>query len=776
MKETNYGTYLILIVLLLIGSFARVYAQAAESPLDDAQDGFVIEEMIVTAQRRSQSIQSVANSIEAIAGDDLDELQKVGLEDYINSIAGAGFTRNANGSVKVGLRGISAIAQDEYAFSSTTSTTGMYLDDVAVQGAGALPDLNLYDLQRIEVLKGPQGTLYGEGAMGGAIKLILNKPDLNEFTVKGEITGIDTKGADLGHRVRGAVNIPLVEGRLAARIVGSQESRKGWIDNIATGEDGVNDIESWSLRVALLAQITDAFSAELLVMHDQQDVAGFGQEVDILGDLETNLLEKEYNDTEFDIYALTLKYDLGFAELTSISSWFERERDFAQRVPFSIDEFILPLAMLPPLGFSANETLSVYEEVDTLSQELRLVSQGDSLLDWTVGAFYRDRDRDVCTPYDSPGGFALNGLLGSLGLGALALPQTTFDCERLPITGLDIFNRTAEETFEQFAVYGEINWAFTDTLELTAGARYFDEEVEFTDDQLAFSVFSFLTVPASTNSTSDSDVLFKLGLSWAPADNQLYYVNVAEGFRSGGANLNATITTDPGRFRTFESDDLINYELGAKTSWFDDQLTLNATLFYSDWSDIQSDILVPAITTPTVSVLTEGGDAEIQGAEVQLNYRSSNWLMGLSATLQDASFTDPAPNANIVEDSQLPNAPDLTASAFARYSHDMRMGELFAHLEYRYVDEQRTEVEPVIPTSPLYDDDLTILDSYDVINLTLGLRAERWHVTAFVQNLTDERYAVDYGYGLSFFVGGFNPNMTALGTPRTVGLTIGAEF
>lgn len=742
-----------------------------------SSSAFALEEILVTAQRRTQNIQDVANSITALSGADLDALGKVGFEDYISGIGGVGFTRNGNGSIKVGLRGISAVAQDQYAFASTVSTTGLYLDDVAIQGAGALPDLNLYDLQRIEVLKGPQGTLYGEGAMGGAIKLITNKPDLSGFEAKAEGSVISIDNADLGYRARGAVNIPIVEDRVAARIVGSTEERKGFIDNVATGEDGVNDADIWSLRGSLLAQVTDKFSVELLAMHDQQEADGFPQQVDNLGDLETDLIDDEYNDLEINLYALTLKYDLGFAELTSVTSYFEQERDFSVRTPLSIDEIILPAIGLPPFGFSDNEVLGIYDDTETWSQEIRLVSPGDEVLDWTLGVFYRDRDRDVCTYYDAPAAQDLNDFLPLIGLGALQFPPTTFNCEVTPPTGLDILNRTATESYEQFAIYGEVSWEFAERWELTLGARYFDEEVEFTDNQNAFGLFSFLGVPQATNETTDSDTLVKAGISWRPNDDQLYYFNVAEGFRSGGSNLNAADTTDPDRFRAFDSDDLINYELGAKTSWLDGRLVLNGAVFYTEWSDVQTEIFVPAVTVEAVAVLTSGGDAEITGAELEINYLPTEYLsLGLAATVQDTEFTDPAADANIREDSQLPNAPDLTTSLFAQYTMPTSFGDLFGRVAYRYVDEQRTVVEPAVPLVFGYDDDTTILDDYEVVDLTIGLSTERWYITGFVTNLTDERYALDFGYGQSFVLTGGNPDMTSVGTPRTYGLTVGTTF
>lgn len=732
-------------------------------------DLFIIEEVIVTAQRRSQSIQEVANSVEAITGDVLDQLGKVGLADYINSIGGAGYTRTGSGAVKLGMRGISPIGQtDQFAFAQTVSTVGLYLDDVAVQGAGSLPDLNLYDMQRVEVLKGPQGTLYGDGAMGGAIKMILNKPDLQTFAAKAEITAIDTQGADLGHRIRGAVNIPVIEDKLAVRLVGSSSEKKGWIDNIATGEDGVNDSDSWSLRATALAQISEKFSAELMLMHDQQELDDYAQEVIGLGDYKTDLLEDEFNDVEVDLYALTLKYDLGFAELTSITSLFEKERTLSSRTDFSL------ATLLTDPAYSDNTFLAAYDEEETFSQELRLVSSGDNTLDWTLGLFYRDRDRDVCSAYDSPATQGTNDALPDF-LG-LDYPATTFDCEVTPDSGLDSVNIDANETFEQKAAYGELNYEITETVELTAGLRYFKEDVSFEEERLAYGVIAFLGAPPSTNSSTDEDVLFKLGISWAATDDQLYYFNIAEGFRSGGSNLQASTTLEPERFRSYESDSLINYELGAKTSWHDGKLILNGALYFSDWTDIQTQITVPTIAA-TTTVLTPGGDAEVTGIELSTMYLASeNLSMGLSLNLQEAEFTDTIADANIVDGSDLPNAPELTGSLFIQYSQDVKLGEVFARVGYRYIDEQRSVVEPIVSAAPPYDDDTTILDSYELTNLTLGLRTENWYVTGYINNLFDERHVVAYGYGQDFIAEGANPTLTSVGTPRTVGLTVGISF
>lgn len=734
-------------------------AQAEESPDAAAK----VEEIVVTAQRRAQSIQDVANSIEAVAGDKLDELGQVGFEDYVTSIGGVGFTKSASGSTKIGIRGVSAVTQNDYAVAATVSTVGVYVDDVPVQGNGTLPDLNLYDLQRVEVLKGPQGTLYGDGAMGGAIKMILNEPNLAEFEGKAEATFLQSRNGDPGNRLRGVVNIPLVENVLAARIVGSTEDRKGWIDNVATGEQGVNDTKSWSARASVLGQITDAFSIELLFLHDEQKQDGFPEAVDYLGDLQTDLLENQFNHAKVDIYALTLKYDLGFAELSSVSSKFEKYRVFSSR----FTSFAMPLVF----GGFASENFKFEDDEDTFSQEVRLSSVNGETFKWTAGLFYRDRQRDVCGSYSSPDPQVP-------ALFPVAVPVCSF----LPDSGYNVALRKAAESYEQKAVFGELNWTFLQDLELTLGARYFEEEVGFTDAQYTFGPLAAFSAPPQTNRISNQDPLFKIGLGWSLNDDAMVYFNVAEGFRSGGANLGASGTTDPQKYAAFDPDTLINYELGLKSSWMERRLTFNGALYFSDWSDVQAYANVPAAvalpsSSGTVSLLTSAGDAQVKGVELLLSYRATEQLsVGLTSNYQETEFVRITPGANIANGSELPNAPDLTGSMFAEYQLPFSSGEFFGRLDYRYVDSQRTVVELSVSPSG-YSDAATVLSSYDVADFTFGFRKADWSATVFVNNLTDERYAV--GLGNRFFNGTpatRNPNMRSVGEPRTMGVTIGYKF
>jgi iron complex outermembrane recepter protein len=740
-------------------------AAAAAETRRNADDNFALEEVVVTAQRREQGIQDVANSLEVITGGQLDTLGQVEFEDYMGTISGVGFSKSGEGSNKIGLRGISSFTENRYGVTDSVSTVGLYIDEIPLAGAGSLPDLALFDLSRIEVLKGPQGTLYGEGAMGGAIRMITNAPDLAAFSGKTEATLSSTEHGGVNYQARGMVNLPLAQDRVAMRIVGSYRDESGFIDNVTTGEKGLNGLQQWSVRALLRAQVTDNFSVDLFHLHDDQRLDGLNRQTLGLDDFKTDLHENEYSDNKVDVSALTLRYDFGFAALSSVSSYFKTERNFSSRFALGLDTF-LPLFGVPAVG-SVSESLGFEDRPETFTQELRLVSQGDQRFDWVAGAFYRDRDRRICAPADAPAANA-NVALNAAGLGALAFPVTTTACEIPPPSGLDTLETHTRETYEQLALYAETNFALTDRWELTVGARWFDEEVGVTSQNLFFGPLAAFNAPALSAKVSSSDVLFKGGLSWALSDNHLIYVNASQGFRSGAPNLNSVYLG--GQFAQYDSDSLWNYELGNKSTWFDGRLITNAAVYYLDWSDIQSArfIFSPILRGP-VTVFANAGSAEIRGLDLQLTAKlTADLELGASVNLQDSEFTQVEADTFIVEGSSLPNAPDLTAYAYAQYSMPIARGSGFVRLDYRFVDEQ-TQLPVMIGNVS----DPRRLRSYSVGNLYVGYEADRWYLTAFVNNVADKRAYV----GLDTIVTrGTIPDTAALIQPRMVGMTVGFNF
>ena len=233
------------------------------------------EEIVVTAERREQGVQDIALPIQLFSGRTLERLGADKFEDYLLQVPGVSLRSQGNGASRIAIRGISNIAASDVGGGNTLSTVGLYLNDVPIQGTSVLPDLALYDVQRIEVLKGPQGTLYGEGAMGGAIKMQLTPPDMSATSARGEATLSTTDGATtLSYAARGVLNLPLAQDRVGLRLVGTYKSDAGFVNNIATGERDYNDRRSWSVRGILAANIAEGFDAELLAMSEHGEADG----------------------------------------------------------------------------------------------------------------------------------------------------------------------------------------------------------------------------------------------------------------------------------------------------------------------------------------------------------------------------------------------------------------------------------------------------------------------------------------------------------------------
>ncbi len=699
-----------------------------------------IEEILVTAHRREQSAQDAALSLQVLSGADLDRQGKDGFEDYLLDIPGVSFRDQGSGAKKFALRGVSNHSGGDTG-GGTVSTAGLYLNDVAIQGSSVMPDLNLYDLNRIEVLKGPQGTLYGEGVMGGAVRMILNQPDLDEFGYKGDVTAETTKDGDMTYRIRGAVNIPLVEGQSALRLVGSYKDQGGYIDNLTTGVSDANTIETYNVRAMLSAHLSDNVSVELLAMYDESEFDDFSQIDSTIGDLENSLPEDRNNNSEVSLYAATLKWDLGFAALTSSTSYMEFEREFNLRFP-SLEGFFglfgIPISQQPEF-FTVDQS--------STAQEFRLVSNGDGRVDWILGGYYRDRDSDLfATIYLAQNDFeTVNAVFSAFGLGEYAHPE--------------IIVSYIDEAYEQYAIYGEVNIQLSDQWEATLGARWFDEDVEFSSRSVGLAPILDVLTNSNTGGLNESDTILRAGLSYRPSDDVLIYLEAAEGFRSGGVNFQFNLTESD---QFFGSDELWNYEIGVKSTLNNGRVTLNASLFYIDWTDIQGSFQAPSLITPgaTIGIVNNGGDGEIRGLEFELAAQvSDNLMVGFAGAYQDSEMTDA--EFDSIEGEDLPNAPEFSFTAYAEYAWSFRSGEAYFRVDHQQTDDQLIRL---VSTS---SNGLPV-DGYHVTNLRLGYDQPAWGAEFYIENVTDERGELGRGFITS--TADVDSFIFTVNRPRTIGL------
>lgn len=745
--------------------FAATSLLAAHQPAFAQQgtDAELLEEIVVTANRREQNVQQVPASIQVLDGSTLDKLGANDFEDYLTSVSSVGMTRSGSGSVKAGVRGVSNVIGSEAGVGDSTSTVGLYLNDVPIQGSGPLPDLALYDLQRVEVLKGPQGTLYGEGAMGGAIKMILTPADTNQFSTRAEGGVSFTEDGGTNYEMKGAVNLPLLDDRLGARLVASYRDDSGFIDNTRQGIDDIDSSTTLNVRGLLDWKLTDAFSAELLALHQEFDQDDFGEAVRGAGERRSTLAEDRYNEVTFDLFALSLKYDFGGVELASSTSYWQNERerfDRAAIVGYYLNFTLEPLG-LPVISPQDAQGFTLFLDQQAFTQELRLSSTSDTRINWTAGAFYRSAKQNS-TGYDTVSDLsAVNAAIADAGFFP---PGSEF-------TSSYAYETRIDERFEQTAVYGEIDFELTPRLELKLGARWFQEDLELYQRDEGLNLVAldleFLGIPNPSIREAEADddgVIGRVGLSYRLSDEHMLYALVSQGFRSGGPNFSGGLagTSVP---TLFESDSLVNYEIGAKTAWLKGRLIANASLYFIDWSDVQV-----RVTGTNTSYIGNAGEAEVRGGELQLIAApSERWRVGLNLGLLDSELTSLARGVSGRVGADLPNAPETTGSAYVQYGWPLgALGDGFARFDYLYVDRQAIELLPRTGSTDAY-----YLDAYDSGRLQFGVQNERWSAFLFADNLWDERGVTSK---TRFNPPGSPEERLSLLRPRTVGVRLSVAF
>ena len=732
-----------------LSSIQTVHQNQNKKAVSDNYASVAIEEVIVTAAYREQSAQDVAATLQVFEGEKLEQLGAEGFRDYLLTVPGASFRDNGSGAKRVALRGVSNISATDFAAVSSMSTIGVYLNNVPIQGTSLIPDLGLFDLERVEVLKGPQGTLYGDGAMGGAVKMIYTPPNTKMIEGKMAAKLSGTKGGGFNFRTDGVINIPFVRDRVALRIVGSYRNDDGFIDNVLRGKENANDAEDYTIRGMLYAQLTEDFSADILLLRDEQNIDEFTQITRDLGDLELESAENRFTDYTIDLYALTLKYNFPFAELTSVTSRYDRSRN-------QVDHFSgLAQGYFNKFGKVTQDPYVLKEGLDTITQELRLVSQGDKRLDWIGGVFYRNRIRDsnffsFIAPEELPDVNA--------GLAAALFPV-------LPADGRYVA-QIIKDNFQQWAVYAEANFELIEHLELTAGLRWFDERVDNFTKPTGFSVVSFATGPPFFADTGDSGFIPKVGLSYKIGDRYLLYALASRGFRS--STINTNVTMGLGEIAA-NADTLWNFEVGGKTIWSNGRLTLNGALFFIDWSEIQillSDFS-PLFMTD-LGFLSNAGDAEIRGFEfafAAMPTKALSFGMTLGYTYSEMVRV----SADAIKGVTLPNTPEWTVSVYGQCNFPvLDLGEGHIHFNMQYMDEHATQV--ITTTFP----GGAFVDSYVIGNFRVGLKTEKWGIDLFIDNLWNER--AQLGRGLAGFGSLLDADRFTIHQPRTLGVLIRRSF
>jgi len=677
-----------------------------------------IEEIIVTAQRREERLRDVPQSITALTDQTLERWQANDFSDYVGRVPGMNVVTNQPGSSRITLRGLNT--------EGVSATMATYVDETPlgsstglVNGGVLAPDLDPFDIQRVEVLRGPQGTLYGAGALGGLIKFVTRAPSPDELEFRVQATGESTEEGDESWGARALANVPLGD-KAAIRMSGWLRSQGGFIDDPARGAEDINSTDTTGGRASFLVEPTNNLSLRLsaLMQDIESDAANtanyFPDPFDpVAGDFDQFRGFSEPNDVSYKIYNATIDWDLGWASLLSATSWSELDQDY---VPDFSGQFGIP-------SFIDNTLRQ-----DKFTQELRLTSAETKHLEWLVGVFYTDEDGSIFQDV------------------LLEVPPGT-------PSGL---NFGLDSEYEELAGYGTVTYYFTPQFDVAAGLRY------STNDQTAVQFGT--AAAAGTQDSDDSVTTYSLAPRWRINDSTMLYARVASGYRPGGPNVLSQFGTIP---PTFDPDEAVNYELGVKTDFFGGMLRLDAAAYFIDWDDIQL-----LIFDGVVSGNGNGGTAESKGLEwtatlLPVDGLSIQWS-GAYNEAELTSDTDPV-LVGAVDGDPLPYSPEWTSSLDIDYEWDVFTdASAYVGGGWRFIDDQITGFGPGQVELP----------SYDVIDLRAGVDFERFTIELYAKNVTDEYALVTFGgFGsIPTSPSGLPNGAAAVLRPRTIGLALSARF
>lgn len=751
-------------------AFVPAQAFAQDDPAQDGAGTPTTEELspaaagpdrdviIVTATRREQSLQDVPLSVTAFSQEALDELGIVGYEGIAQNTPGIVVNRPTQNFNNFTSRGINTNGYS----AGLQSAVAIYVDElpISANGNSTILDPNLYDVERVEFLRGPQGTLFGSNSLAGAMRIITRSPDLSNFAASASADLGLTDSSSIRQRYNAMINVPLMADELGLRATGYYRNEDGWVDNIGTGIENSNSLEAYGGRVTLLMRPSDRFSVKLLVSHENSKPADSALTNPALGKFVRNSDRSDLFQGKLTNYNITLNYEFDFAELISSTTISEYDASFyvdlagtfAQAFPFALDAY----------GYD-----------DLFVQETRLVSRSDGPFEWVAGFFYYDKRRTVDFEYRStPEFLAARGLTG------------------LPDEYYQRFNAYTDQS--EIAGFGEATLHLGENFWITGGLRYGNSEVQsftrgggYNSNYLTLALFGLSNLPVTITpipyaeglKVSDDRLSYKASVSWRPVPEMTAYALVSTGFRTPVVNARAGLVSaiNPSDIIIPDganSDSVTNYELGLKGRWLGGDLTANLAAYYIDWQDIQ---VQANRVSDSIQFATNIGAAESYGLEFEVVARPVAGLsLAVNGSLNRAKVTElTAVEAAIsgAEPGVRLASPRFQGSSTLRYDFAIGDGNnAFASVNVAHVGSFPNQFPnvPGRPTvvSPTYD----ITEAWTNVNLHAGTKLGALGLTAYVENLFDDD-AITYVHPEAFL-----DSRYARMRPRTIGVRLDYAF
>ncbi|MEJ8567728.1 TonB-dependent receptor [Elongatibacter sediminis] len=785
----------------------------------------VLEEVTVTATKREASLQDVPITVQALTGETLDELNVGNFDDYVRFLPNVNAGGRGPGQNEVYIRGMSidAITVMLSGAQGSTPNVAMYLDEQPITAPGRNLDVYVADMERIEVLPGPQGTLYGISSQAGTIRMITNKPDVTEFDAGFKASMADTKSGDMSYTTEAFLNFPVIENTFAVRAVVYNASYGGYIDNVAGQyqldpavnttlpadadysqavadnavlvEDNFNDATYRGARISAKYWFNDEWSGQLTYMNQKLETDGVFDYDPAVGDLQVERYFEDSLEDEFDQIAWTLEGRMGALEVLYTGAYLDRNVEQSVDytgynnvggfiayytctytnpdyiVNYGIDPNVITdvrTCLDPTKGFKGQQ------DITRNTHEFRLFSPQDKSVRVTAGVFYDDFELETQDDYF----YLPPGNSEALGFAQNAPISTARNINpNVRPVGVGFFNDITR-TEEQWAVFGEVTWDISEQWTAALGWRWYDMDLDFygssnfTNGIFQGSVDSDRgrdydsTFGHSTEPLNIDGSVPKLTVTWRPTDNLMVYGTYSEGFRSGGWNrgggapsFNPSFPTVP---VTYDTDDVINYELGWKATLAGGAVQWNGAVYYVEWEDMQTSRFDP-INVSILTFIDNAADSEIRGIETDFVWAATDnlTLHGALAYI-DTELT--ATQSTVIElapvGSELALTPEFAGTLRARYDWFLDSMQVYAQGAVQYAGDSWSSIVAA---------DRRKQDSYTTVDLSVGTWIDNWNVELYVRNLTDERA------DLFFNVQDDIPRITT-NRPRTYGIRFSYDY
>ncbi len=674
--------------------------QAEDAPPDSKEPSATLGTVIVTAEKRSEDIQNVPMSVGVIDASQLESMHATQLADYGAYIPG--FTvinAGTPGQAMLGIRGISPL--------SAGATVATYIDETPIgsssmYGSGSTEVLDLLpnDFQSVEVLRGPQGTLYGASALGGVVRYVTKAPDLNTPSWHVGADMFSTSGTgDLGVGGRAGFSTPLIADRLALGVSFARQNSPGYTDNVQTGEKDQDSFWQRAARATLLWKPGDDISFTLSAIDSKTDARSSSFTAldpttlrPLYGDLKNDNYFREPYTKSYGVYTATLNWNLGFADFVSATTYARTDSHSASDASL-VYGVLFPLLGLPSAGLSE---VFYHIKLYKTTQELRLTSKEGDRIEWLVGLF-GTRENSKQDQYLTAQMANYSFIPGLNPLALVGLPST----------------------YKEYAAYGDLTYKFTSNFDVTAGVRWARNEQNFAE-----ITGGVLTPPGNVPGSSAENVFtYSVSPRLRLSTDTMVYARVASGYQPGGPNVAL-----PGVPPSVDSSKLTSYEAGVKTTLDDHRLMLDAAIYDIEWDKIQV-----AASVNGLGYIANGGTARSRGVEFSALYTPLAGLrLGFNGAYTDAVLTEDVPGIGGLDGDRLPNIPKWAASATADYSFPLsggwtgRVGGGVRHAG------STTNAVTHAPTA-------LPQEGYTALDLNADVSNDRWTLRLFAKNVTDKR-------------------------------------